>query len=404
MRGAARDDVPYELDRVGGGTDARLIRAYVERMTTVASVPGTRLRAALERLDRPGRDARGYLRAVAAELRRHIPADRLMLLRTDPTTLLPLDGLTEAMPPGLCGPFWDNELLDADVNRFADLARDGTAATLVAATGGEPGRSRRFTVTYAGLGVGDELRVAFTARDRSCWGIGQLLRTGAVFDPAERDALAAAAPAVADALRVRSGLGEPAAAPGDGPVLVIVDAAGRVRSGSAGAREWLEELAYGSATGMRPVPEPVYAVAARARAAADAPAYAQVRTARRGWLHLHASRLEGPDAADGAVAVVLSPAQAPGLMPLLALVYHLTPREQDVLHYLAQGLGTAEITRHLGISAYTVRDHIKALFGKVGVRSRPELLARVFTRHYADRLDAAVDRPYDQAATARARP
>ena len=372
-------------------------------MTVVASAPGGRLRAALERLDRPGRDARAYLRALAAELRRHIPADRLMLLRTDPTTLLPLDGLTEAMPPDLCRPFWDNELLDGDVNRFADLARDGTAATLVAATGGAPSRSRRFSVTYGGMGVGDELRVAFTARDRSCWGIGQLLRTGAVFDPAERDALAAAAPVVAAALRVRSGLAEPAAAPDDGPALVIIDAAGRVRSGSAGAQAWLEELAYGSATGMRPVPEPVYAVAARARAAGDGPASAQVRTARRGWLHLYATRLEGPDAEPGAVAVMMSPAEAPGLMPLLALVYHLTPREQEVLRYLAQGLGTAEITRRLGISAYTVRDHIKSLFGKIGVRSRPELLARIFARHYVDRLESGVDRPYAGAEPVRRR-
>lgn len=316
-----------------------------------------------------------------------------MLLRTDPTTVLPVDGLTEAMPPELCRPFWDNEILESDYNSFAELARAGTAATLVAATGGEPARSRRFVTTYRGLGVGDELRVAFTARDRSCWGIGQLLRTGAVFAPAERDAVAGVASVVADALRARSGPGDLVAArPGDGPALVIIDAAGRVRSSSAGAPEWLDELGYGSATGMLPVPEPVYVIAARARSAANGPACAQVRTARRGWLHLHATRLEGPGTADGSVAVVLSPVPAVGLMPLLALVYHLTSREQQVLRFLAGGKSTAEIARELGISSYTVRDHIKALFGKVGVRSRAELVARIFARHYFERLETDVDR------------
>jgi DNA-binding CsgD family transcriptional regulator len=46
----------------------------------------------------------------------------------------------------------------------------------------------------------------------------------------------------------------------------------------------------------------------------------------------------------------------------------------------------------LGITAHTVRDHIKALFSKVGAHTRAELLARIFAEHYFDRLEADVDR------------
>jgi DNA-binding CsgD family transcriptional regulator len=175
---------------------------------------------------------------------------------------------------------------------------------------------------------------------------------------------------------------------------VILNKAGEIESVTSEAREWLAELAEGSATGMTPIPEPVYAVAGRARAArtglAAEPACAQVRTAGSGWVHLHASCLEGREGREG-IAVVITPSQAPDLVPLLALCYRLTHREQEVLRFLARGMTTAEITRRLGISTYTVRDHIKALFAKVGVRTRAELVARIFAGHYFDRLEASVE-------------
>jgi len=41
----------------------------------------------------------------------------------------------------------------------------------------------------------------------------------------------------------------------------------------------------------------------------------------------------------------------------------------------------AQIAASLWISPHTARDHIKAIFVKLGVRSRPELTALLFHEH-----------------------
>jgi DNA-binding CsgD family transcriptional regulator len=367
----------------------------------MATVPLSRtagqFEAGVERLCRADLDGRALLRALAGQLKSAVPHDGLLLLRTDPTTVLPTDGVVEALPPALCQPFWDNELLEPDYNKFVDLARDGIAATLREATGGDLSRSRRYVALYRPLDVTDELRASLTARDGSCWAVVQLVRTGGgTFAAAERDLLAGVAPVIASALRARFTLSPPTGSTQRGPALVVLNKVGDIESITPEARQWLAELERGSATGMTPVPEPVYTVAGRARAArtglAAGPACAQVRTQSQGWLHLHASCLDGPDTPGESVAVVITPAYAPDLVPLLALGYRLTHRELEVLRFLARGMSTAEMTRQLRISPHTVRDHIKSLFGKVGVRSRAELVARIFAEHYFDRLEADVDR------------
>lgn len=382
----------------------------VDVTTTVAA---TRFEASVDQLCRSSLDAQGLLRELAGRLRDVVPHHGILLLRTDPTTVLPTGGVVRELPPALCKPFWDNELLDDDHNKFVELARrDLPAATLSEATGGEPARSRRYRTLYEPLGVTDELRVALCTGDGSCWGIAQLTRVGGdVFDVRDRDLLAGASRPIATALRDRFAGAEPSGSPARGLALVVLDKAGEIESITADAREWLAELAEGSATGMTPVPEPVYVVAGRARATRrgrdGAPACAQVRTARRGWLHLHASCLDdagvpgsaaAPDGGSGAVAVVMTPAEASELMPVLALAYRLTGREQEVLRHLARGMSTAELAERLGITAHTVRDHIKALFGKVGVHTRAELLARIFAEHYFDRLEADIARLDDRPA------
>jgi len=50
----------------------------------------------------------------------------------------------------------------------------------------------------------------------------------------------------------------------------------------------------------------------------------------------------------------------------------LTPREVEVLHLLAAGLGNKEIAPRLGISEHTVKFHVASIMGKLGAGSRTE--------------------------------
>jgi|WetSurMetagenome_2_1015567.scaffolds.fasta_scaffold68329_2 DNA-binding NarL/FixJ family response regulator len=52
----------------------------------------------------------------------------------------------------------------------------------------------------------------------------------------------------------------------------------------------------------------------------------------------------------------------------------LSPRERDVLRALLAGHRVASLARALSVSPYTVRNHLRAVFRKVGVHSQEELI------------------------------
>jgi DNA-binding CsgD family transcriptional regulator len=77
------------------------------------------------------------------------------------------------------------------------------------------------------------------------------------------------------------------------------------------------------------------------------------------------------------VLVVLQPVAAlPRLfLEAFCLRHRLTPREREVVDLLLDGLATENMASRLGISAHTVRDHLKRVYRKTGARSRSELLS-----------------------------
>ncbi|MEL7239003.1 MAG: LuxR C-terminal-related transcriptional regulator, partial [Planctomycetota bacterium] len=72
-----------------------------------------------------------------------------------------------------------------------------------------------------------------------------------------------------------------------------------------------------------------------------------------------------------------TPPAAPATPPEVAT---LTPRQNDVLQGLLAGDGHKQIAANLGISKYTVADHVKDLHRIFDVSSRGELLAKFIRR------------------------
>jgi DNA-binding CsgD family transcriptional regulator len=175
------------------------------------------------------------------------------------------------------------------------------------------------------------------------------------------------------------------AAPGDAGVVVLAPDGTLELADHAGDR-WLDALGAEGGDGL---PTAVSAVADRARrgrgAARPALAVARVHTTAGGWVTVRGSVLgDGPDAR---VAVRLEGAQAPELAPLLVAAFGLTARERRVTELVAQGRSTRAIAAQLGVSAYTVQDHLRSIFAKSGTASRSELVARLFVGSHAPSLD-----------------
>lgn len=58
------------------------------------------------------------------------------------------------------------------------------------------------------------------------------------------------------------------------------------------------------------------------------------------------------------------------------LIEHLTSRELEVLVLVADGLRNREIAQGLGITEHTVKFHLAAVYGKLGVSSRTAAVRR----------------------------
>jgi DNA-binding CsgD family transcriptional regulator len=86
------------------------------------------------------------------------------------------------------------------------------------------------------------------------------------------------------------------------------------------------------------------------------------------------------------VAVIVEPAHPARIAPLLMSAYGLTEREQELTRLVLQGASTAEIAERLIVSPHTVQQHLKSIFEKTGVRSRRDLVGKVFFSYYEPRV------------------
>jgi len=373
------------------GVALPLRRLYAWPMSGSMSTRAVVALEALEHLATQDLSTQETCEQVVDRITRAIEVDSFFAAATDPDTGLCLGaGMSYSMDSSVCHPFWEHEFLVPDFNKFADLAVGDPVADLRAATGGKLSRSPRYRVLNALSDLEDELRAVLHAGGRS-WGNLQLNRfTGSKpFSAEDVEFLRAAAPLAGAALR-RALLEEPAETdPRRGPGVVVLDEEGTILSATGEADAWLDELAAGwrrDDINLLMHPELMRMSLSTLSEQEAAGRRVRLRTRSGVWLVAHASPLGD----SGNVALVIEPAKASEVAPIVVKAYGLTPREVEVTRLVSRGLSTDEIATTLFLSRHTIRDHLRAIFEKVGVSSRGELTSRLFAEHYHPQLDEAV--------------
>jgi len=341
------------------------------------------IRDEIVRFAHVSQDRHEYARAAADVMRRTVPFDALTAVWFDPATALPVDTWIDNSLTGSEGSrLAEIELQGAGLNNFWQLAASGKrAASLSQATGGSLVRSRRHRELLRSHGVGDELR-AVSVGDSGMWGGIVMYRERGAPNFTRRDVnlLASLTGGCPEMQRVwlEQDLSVDASHRDRG--LLLLDDENGIAMADAAATAWLDELRWR----MRRLPLVITAVADRAREVAsgrsDIAATARVRATSGRWVVVRGSVLR--NGTHARTAVTLEPASAPELAELIAEAYGLTARERRVTELVAQGLTSAAIAAQLYLSTYTVNDHLKAIFEKLDVSSRGELVARLFVDHH----------------------
>jgi DNA-binding CsgD family transcriptional regulator len=211
-----------------------------------------------------------------------------------------------------------------------------------------------------------------------------------LFDATELAFIQSVAPYLAEGARRALLAGEAVDPEGPrAPGLIVLSGNWEIESTTPGVEHWLAELPDGDWDAGK-LPSSVLAVAGRALRTAEHPdepgqvAVSRVLSRSGTWVVLHGASL----VAGGTrrVAIIVEPAHPARIAPLLMAAYGLTEREQQVTRLVLQGSSTAEIASRLVVSAHTVQQHLKSVFAKTGVRSRRDLVGKVFLSYYEPRV------------------
>ncbi len=96
------------------------------------------------------------------------------------------------------------------------------------------------------------------------------------------------------------------------------------------------------------------------------------------WLRVDAraaNLLDDPGV--GGIIVLFSAVGDPLDMAFGEVAAKLTPREREVVYMITDGYRVSTIARELGLAASTVRNHLSAIFHKLGVANQSQLVERL---------------------------
>jgi DNA-binding CsgD family transcriptional regulator len=346
----------------------------------------------VKRLCCAGLDETTLLREMPERLRRVVPFDAHCASMFDPLSGL----ITRACSEGLGGSresrtFFERLYFEDDINGYNWMTRDRRPVILLSEfSGGRLERSLRYRELTGPLGLGYELRgVSMVGRER--WGGIDLTRERGHpdFDSREIAFICRIAPHLGAGLKVAALCSQSHIGPGDNGTsgILVLDHRGWILHYTAPAERWLrelEDLGPGWREGNLPVA--VWTVVGALRRAlkpeterdrASVPRL-HVRARSGRWLTLQAARSEPHPGGRSETVIVIDPAGPREMAWFNAAAYGLSLREREIVELVMRGAATRQISTSLYITEHTVQKHLSNIFEKVGVRSRGELVMRLF--------------------------
>jgi len=348
----------------------------------------------IKRLSAADLEGPELLRRVAQLLNKAVPFEAYCASTVDPASRLITYGIAEGMGGEEDGEFGnvylDRIYFEEDLPVMDEmLRRRRTVQLLSETTEGALERSLRYRELLRPYGFGYELGGAFV--DGNLWGGMDLIREEGDpdFDGAEAALVKRIAPHVGAGLKaaaLRSRASSEQDNP-DVPGVLALDRSGRVVSHTPSAEHWLRDLEdLDPRWRTESIPMVVRMVSGALKYALspgsdkDHNLIPRVRVRGRSgrWLALYGSLTEPSEDRPGETVIVIGPAKPEEVAWLTLAAYGLSPREEEVVELVVRGFGNRQISQTLFISEHTVQRHLSNIFEKVGVRSRKNLLKRLY--------------------------
>jgi DNA-binding CsgD family transcriptional regulator len=361
----------------------------------VSALTVERVRGDVSVLAKAGIETGEFLHEFDAAIQRVVPHVALCSSTTDPATLM----VTATYKFGDIADRHEHdrqwgtlEYLHCEPSSMPRFAhRDEASLSMHIETGGDLSQSQRMRELIVPIyGYGDELRVRAVSQGRF-WG-GMAIYRGHGEAPFTADDVAFVGSLTEIiGLGFRAGvltrLGRRGMADSSGPGVIIVGRNNEIERMTPNAEAFLRlmgtEPFQVSADGMM---AGLIAAARREPDAGGTLPRTRLRLPNGHWLVVHATRLATSTGESGEIAITIEEARPPEIVPIVVAAFDLTDRERDVAQLVLQDVDTKAIATSLHMSAYTVQDHLKSIFDKAGVRSRRELLARIFFDQYVPRM------------------